>query len=64
MRQNKCEYDIPRWTNIGGEIRDMVLVERALNEAQIDIVERARSIQHANQRALKRDDNVRSHYFT
>jgi len=54
MRQNKCEYDIPRRTNIGGEIKDMVLVERALNEAKIDIVERARSIQHANQRALKK----------
>ena len=48
MRQNKCEYDIPRRTNIGGEIRDMVLVKRALNEAQIDIVERARRILLAN----------------
>jgi hypothetical protein len=41
-------YDIPRRSNIGGEIRDMVLVERALNKAQIDIVDRAECILHAN----------------
>ena len=41
-------YDIPRRSNNGGEIRDMVLVERALNKAQIDIVERAGCILLAN----------------
>ena len=41
-------YDIPRRSDNGGEIRDMVLVERALNKAQIDMVERAECILLAN----------------
>ena len=38
MRQNWFVYDITCRAENGGEIRDMVLVERALNWARTDIV--------------------------
>jgi hypothetical protein len=44
MRQNKCEYDITSQAEIGGVIRDMVLVEKALNWARTDIVGETRRI--------------------
>lgn len=44
MRQNKCVYDITSRAKIGGVIRDMVLVERALNWARTDIVGETRRI--------------------
>jgi hypothetical protein len=44
MRQNKCAYDITSRAKIGGVIRDMVLVERALNWARTDIVGETRRI--------------------
>ena len=44
MRQNKCVYDITSQADIGGENRDMVLVERALNWARTDIVGETRRI--------------------
>ena len=44
MRQNGFVYDIICRANIGGEIRDMVLVEKALNWARTDIVGETRRI--------------------
>jgi hypothetical protein len=38
MRQNRFVHDITCQADIGGVIRDMVLVERALNWARTDLV--------------------------
>jgi hypothetical protein len=44
MRQNWFVYDIICQADIGGVIRDMVLVEKALNWARTDIVGETRRI--------------------
>ena len=44
MRQNGFVYDIICQADIGGVIRDMVLVEKALNWARTDIVGETRRI--------------------
>jgi hypothetical protein len=44
MRQNGFVYDIICQAENGGVIRDMVLVERALNRARSDIVGETRRI--------------------
>ena len=44
MRQNGFVYDITCQADIGGVIRDMVLVEKALNWARTDIVGETRRI--------------------